>query len=206
EPAREMPPHRNGQGFFFTLSNSDTRVMTVDLRDPGRVELLTKLIGKADVLVENTKPGTLGRHGFGPERILEINPRIVYCAISCSGLAARSPALGALDTTIQGLAGIMVLPRIAETPYKTGVWIADLQAGEFALLATLAALEHRARTGNGQYIDLAMLDAAAWATRTTWNVSSREPACRTLAARDGYVLVDVSRGPPQMREDDVRGM
>lgn len=198
EPAREMPPHRNGQGFFFSLSNSDTRVMTLDLRQPGRVELLTKLIQNADVLVENTKPGTLGRHGFTPERILEINPRIVYCAISGFGIDAPSAGLGAMDTTIQGLAGIMDLTRVDGVPFKTGISIADLHAGQFALFATLAALEHRDRTGRGQVIDLAMLDAASWVTRTTWNGGPTTTAYRAITCRDGAILVETGsvKGQP----------
>jgi crotonobetainyl-CoA:carnitine CoA-transferase CaiB-like acyl-CoA transferase len=163
--------------------------MTVDLRKPGRVELLTKLIEKADVLVENTKPGTLGRHGFTPQRILEINPRVVYCAISGFGIDAPSAGLGAMDTTIQGLAGIMDLTRVGGVPFKTGISIADLHAGQFALFATLAALEHRDRTGKGQVIDLAMLDAAAWVTRTTWNEPRPAPAYRPVACTDGYLMV-----------------
>jgi len=192
EPAREMPPHRNGHGYFFSLSNSDTRVMTLDLRQPGRVDLLTKLIEKADILVENTKPGTLGRHGFTPERILEINPRIVYCAISGFGIDAPSAGLGAMDTTVQGLAGIMDLTRVNGVPYKTGISIADLHAGQFALFATLAALEYRDRTGKGQVIDLAMLDAASWVTRTTWNDNHRDSSYRALTCRDGAILVETS--------------
>ncbi len=192
EPAREMPPHRNGHGFFFSLSNSDTRVMTLDLRQPGRVDLLTKMIEKVDILVENTKPGTLGRHGFTPERILQINPRIVYCAISGFGIDAPSAGLGAMDTTIQGLAGIMDLTRVGGVPYKTGISIADLHAGQFALFATLAALEYRDRTGKGQVIDLAMLDAASWVTRTTWNTDRRESSYRAITCRDGAVLVETS--------------
>lgn len=192
EPAREMPPHKNGQGYFFSLSNSDTRGMTVDLRRPGRTDLLTRLIGKADILVENTKPGTLGRHGFTPERILQINPRIVYCAISGFGIDAPAAGLGAMDTTIQGLAGIMDLTRVGGVPYKTGISIADLHAGQFALFATLVAIEHRDRTGKGQVIDLAMLDAAAWVTRTTWNGCHSEGSYRAIPCRDGAVLVETA--------------
>jgi crotonobetainyl-CoA:carnitine CoA-transferase CaiB-like acyl-CoA transferase len=166
--------------------------MTVDLRKPGRVDLLTKLIEKADVLVENTKPGTLGRHGFTPERILEINPRIVYCAISGFGIDAPSAGLGAMDTTVQGLAGIMDLTRVGGVPYKTGISIADLHAGQFALFATLAALDYRDRTGKGQVIDLAMLDAAAWVTRTAWDYDRPSTDYRAITCRDGAVLVETS--------------
>jgi crotonobetainyl-CoA:carnitine CoA-transferase CaiB-like acyl-CoA transferase len=194
EPAREMPPHKNDQGYFFSLSNSDTRVMKVDLRENGRIELLTELIAKADILVENTKPGTLGRHGFTPDEIMKINPRIVYCAISGFGIDAPSTGLGAMDTTIQGLAGIMDLTRVDGVPYKTGISIADLHAGQFALFATLAALEFRDRTGKGQYIDLAMLDAAAWVTRTAWNEQDLFPGFGAVTCEDGYLLATTPIG------------
>jgi crotonobetainyl-CoA:carnitine CoA-transferase CaiB-like acyl-CoA transferase len=190
EPSRHMPPHRNGQGFFFTLSNSEKRVMKLDLREAGRVSLLEELIAKADVLVENTKPGTLPRHGFTPSRVLEINPRIVYCAISGFGEDAPFAGLGAMDTTIQGLSGVMDLNREDGTPYKTGVSIADLHAGQFALVAVLAALEARDRTGKGQHIDLAMLDAAAWATRCQWMQNGAAVEQHVIPCADGYVLCE----------------
>jgi crotonobetainyl-CoA:carnitine CoA-transferase CaiB-like acyl-CoA transferase len=189
EPSRHMPPHRDGQGYFFTLSNSEKRVMSLDLRQPGRDRLLEELISKADILVENTKPGTLPRHGFTSERVMAINPKIVYCDISGFGSDTPSAGLGAMDTTIQGMSGVMDLTRHENVPYKTGISIADLHAGQFALVAVLAALEFRDRTGCGQYIDLAMLDAAAWATRSEWNATDREQRYAVVKCKDGHALV-----------------
>jgi len=194
EPSRHMPPHRNGQGYFFSLSNSEKRVMCLDLREPGRDRLLEELIAKADILVENTKPGTLPRHGFTPERILQINPRIVYCDISGFGSDTPSAGLGAMDTTIQGLSGVMDMTRSNGIPYKTGISIADLHAGQFALVAVLAALECRDRTGRGQYLDLAMLDAAAWATRSEWNLIDNARSYSVIKCADGYVVVGGDAG------------
>ncbi len=209
DPSRHMPPHRGDQSYFFSLSNSDKRVMNLDLRQPGRHQLLSELIARADVLVENTKPGTLPKHGFTPQEILSINPRIVYCDISGFGSGAPSAGLGAMDTTVQGLAGIMDLTRSAGAPYKTGISVADLLAGQFALVAVLAALDFRDRTGRGQYLDIAMLNAATWVTRTQWNDAGHASAnYRVLTCSDGYVLAaggESLSDPaiPQMTRDDV---
>lgn len=196
DPSRHMPPQRDDQSYFFSLSNSEKRVMTLDLRQPGRDRLLSEFIAGADVLVENTKPGTLPRHGFTPEAILSINPRIVYCDISGFSSGSPSAGLGAMDTTIQGLAGIMDLTRSAGAPYKTGISVADLLAGQFALVAVLAALDFRERTGRGQYIEIAMLNAAAWVTRTQWNDAGQTSEdYRVLTCSDGYVLANDGGSP-----------
>ena len=153
------------------------------------------------------------RHAGAPRFHARAHPRrsIRGSSIARSagfGFDAPSAGLGAMDTTIQGLAGIMDLTRVDGVPYKTGISIADLHAGQFALFATLAALEYRDRTGKGQVIDLAMLDAASWVTRTTWNdeptraadVSalslpatatswSRSAAARPTSRRDGTVPI-----------------
>jgi crotonobetainyl-CoA:carnitine CoA-transferase CaiB-like acyl-CoA transferase len=189
EPGRSLPPHRDGRSYFFTLSNSDKRSMALDLRDEGRKPLLIELIRKADVLVENTKPGTLPRHGFTPEEILRINPDIIYCAISGYGEDSPYRGLGGMDTTIQGMSGIMALTRVNDVPYKTGISIADLHAGQFALVAVLGALACRERTGRGQYLDMSMQDAAAWVTRTAWNGLPESPQ-QLLRCRDGWLLAE----------------
>lgn len=193
EPGRSLPPHRDGRSYFFTLSNSDKRSMALDLRDQGRKQLLIELIRKADVLVENTKPGTLPRHGFTPEEILRINPNIIYCAISGYGEDSPYRGLGGMDTTIQGMSGIMALTRVNDVPYKTGISIADLHAGQFALVAVLGALACRERTGCGQYLDMSMQDAAAWVTRTAWNGLPESPQ-QLLRCGDGWLLAECPAG------------
>lgn len=189
EPARLLPPMREGQGYFFTMSNSDKRGVTVDLRDKADAAMFAALVGRADVLVENMKPGALGRFGFSPDALNRINPRLVYCAVSGFGADAPDRARGAMDTTIQSAAGIMDAIRHEDVPYKAGISLIDLVGGQLGLLFILAALDHRERTGEGQFIDLSMLDAAAWMTRLDWN-GATAPATTVLACADGFIAVD----------------
>jgi crotonobetainyl-CoA:carnitine CoA-transferase CaiB-like acyl-CoA transferase len=203
EPARLLPPLREGQGYFFTMSNSDKRGVTVDLRDKADAAMFADLVGRADVLVENMKPGALGRFGFSPDALNRINPRLVYCAVSGFGADAPDRARGAMDTTIQSAAGIMDAIRHEGVPYKAGISLIDLVGGQLSLLFILAALDHRERTGEGQFIDLSMLDAAAWMTRLDWNGASA-PATAVLACADGFIAVDRAGRP--LPADSVRDL
>ncbi|MEP9350101.1 CoA transferase [Xanthobacter sp. KR7-225] len=188
EPARLLPPLRDGQGYFFTMSNSDKRGVTLDLRDPDDAATFAALVAQADVLVENMKPGALGRFGFAPEALEVINPRLVYCAVSGFGADAPDRARGAMDTTIQAAAGIMDAIQHDGVPYKAGISLIDLVGGQLGLVFILAALDQRARTGAGQFIDLSMLDAAAWMTRLEWNGATAATTA-VLACADGHVAV-----------------
>ncbi|MCE9640600.1 MAG: CoA transferase [Betaproteobacteria bacterium] len=116
ELSRASPPHVDGQSYFCTLSNSDKRCVAVDLQTAAGKALFTQLLAKADVFVENMKPGALERFGFGPTPIAAINPALVYCSVS--GFGAGSPLAGrpAMDSTIQGMAGVMDLTRQDDTP------------------------------------------------------------------------------------------
>jgi crotonobetainyl-CoA:carnitine CoA-transferase CaiB-like acyl-CoA transferase len=199
EPARLLPPLRDGQGYFFTMSNSDKRGVSLDLRDTADAALFADLVARADVLVENMKPGALGRFGFSPDALNRINPRLVYCAVSGFGADAPDRARGAMDTTIQSAAGIMDAIRHQDVPYKAGISLIDLVGGQLGLLFILAALDHRARTGAGQFIDLSMLDAAAWMTRLDWN-GATAPATAVIACADGFIALDrAGREPPADR-------
>jgi crotonobetainyl-CoA:carnitine CoA-transferase CaiB-like acyl-CoA transferase len=187
ELSRASPPYREGQSYFCTMSNSDKRSIAVDLRTAEGCALFRELLERADVFIENMKPGVLARFGFGPEEISRMNPRLVYCSVS--GYGASSPLANrpAMDTTIQGMAGVMDLTRASGVPYKTGVSISDLLGGQFALLAILAALEYRERSGRGQVIDLSMQELSAWLTQFAWNAPEGAAAGAVLACRDGYV-------------------
>lgn len=108
-----------------------------------------------------------------------------------------------MDTTIQGAAGIMDAIRHGDVPYKAGISLIDLVGGQLSLLFILAALDHRERTGAGQFIDLSMLDAAAWMTRLDWN-GATAPATAVLACADGFIAVDrAGREPPADRVADL---
>ena len=188
ELSRASPPYRDGQSWFCTMSNSDKRSVAVDLRTPEGRTLFQSLLDRADVFVENMKPGVLAKFGFGAEEITRKNPRLVYCSVSGYGASSPLADRPAMDATIQGAAGLMDLTRGEEgTPYKVGISISDLLGGQVALLAILAGLAYRERTGRGQTIDLSMHELSAWLTQFAWNAGTSAPPGRVCACRDGYV-------------------
>jgi crotonobetainyl-CoA:carnitine CoA-transferase CaiB-like acyl-CoA transferase len=189
---RSLPPVRDGQGYFFTLGNSDKRSLMVDLRTDSGKAMFRILLSKSDILVENLKVGSLARLGFSEKEIARINPRLVHCSTTGFGMDSPYSRRAAMDTTIQGMSGIMDLTRSADgVPYKTGVSIADLAGGQFGLLAALAALAYRDRTGRGQFVDLSMHAVTAWLTQTAWNPSLpyTQPIC-LIRCSDGYVVAE----------------
>lgn len=190
ELSRASPPHRDGQSYFCTMSNSDKRSVAVDLRSEEGRALFRSLLERADVFVENMKPGVLARFGFAPEEIARLNPRLVYCSISGYGTSSPFADRPAMDATIQGTAGIMDLTRGEGVPYKIGISISDLLGGQFALVAILAALDYRRRTGRGQALYLAMQELSVWLTQFAWNDQGSWPSAAVLACRDGYVCVE----------------
>ena len=187
ELSRVSPPHRDGQSYFCTLSNSDKRSVVADLRVPEGRKLFRDLLARADVFVENMKPGVLARFGFSADEITRINPRLVYCSVSGYGGDSPLADRAAMDTTIQGTAGLMDLTRGEGVPYKIGISISDLLGGQFALLAILAGLEYRERTGRGEVLDLSMQELSAWLTQFSWNGKEGDPAGRLCRCVDGYV-------------------
>jgi crotonobetainyl-CoA:carnitine CoA-transferase CaiB-like acyl-CoA transferase len=199
ELSRASPPYRDGQSYFCTLSNSDKRSVAVDLRNAEGKALFRSLLERADVFVENMKPGVLARFGFDAQEIGRINPRLVYCSVS--GYGANSPLADrpAMDSTIQGCAGVMDLTRGEGVPYKTGISISDLLGGQFALLAILAALEYRERTGLGQTIDLSMQELSAWLGQFAWNAPRTPPAARVFACSDGCVYAESGAAASNLR-------
>ena len=196
ELSRASPPHVDGQSYFCTLSNSDKRCVAADLQTDEGKALFVRLLAQADVFVENMKPGALERFGFSPAQIEAINPRLVYCSVSGFGAGSPLAARPAMDSTIQGMAGIMDLTRQDGVPCKVGISIADILGGQFALLAVLAGLAYRARTGKGQFIDLAMLDVSAWLTQFAWNPGvDRHNEGRIVQCRDGHACVVDASAP-----------
>jgi crotonobetainyl-CoA:carnitine CoA-transferase CaiB-like acyl-CoA transferase len=202
ELSRASPPYRDGQSYFCTMSNSDKRSVAVDLRTEEGRALFRALLERADVFVENMKPGVLARFGFGQEEIARLNLRLVYCSVSGYGASSPLADRPAMDTTIQGTAGVMDLTRGEDVPYKTGVSISDLLGGQFALLAILAALAYRERTGRGQMLDLSMQELSAWLTQFAWNgTGAMAPAGSVLACRDGHVYaVNADVGPDVLQQ------
>jgi crotonobetainyl-CoA:carnitine CoA-transferase CaiB-like acyl-CoA transferase len=187
DATRAWPPQQYGQGFFFSLSNSDKRSLCLDLRQQADRARFAELQAEADILVENLKPGTLDRFGFGPGQQAALNPRLVYCAISGFGADSAYPGRPAFDTVIQAMSGIMDSIRVADRPQKAGISLADVLGGLFALVGTLSALVERERTGIGTALDISMQDAAAWITQWTPPEPDR-PSPTTVRCSDGYVV------------------
>lgn len=192
ESSRFWPPHKNGQGYFFTLSNSDKQSVMIDLGTDSGCRDFEALIREADVFVENTKPGSLERRGFGPRDLAKINPRLIYCAISGFGYSSAYPQRPAFDTVIQAMSGVMDLTQSGSVPVKAGISIADIIGGQFALLAILLALKHRDATGKGAFIDLAMQEACAWSTQFAWNDGAPAREHVVIQCQDGFVAAETS--------------
>ena len=193
DSARQWAPHRDGMSYFFVISNAGKRAVGVDLRNDKGLEFFRKLLRSADVLVENMKPGSLARLGFPADVLAELNPRLVYTSITGFGADAAYQERPAFDTVVQAMCGLMDVTRANDTPLKAGISIADICGGQLGLLAILAGLEQRDRTGRTPRYDLSMQDVAAWLTQLSWN-EQRPEAGKIAAEGDGFVAVDRGGG------------
>lgn len=173
DDSRRMgPPYYNGESAAFMAVNRNKRGVAIDIRTAGGKELLWRLIATADVLVENFRPGTMERLGFGYEDVHVAYPTLVYCSISGYGQTGPYRERGGFDLVAQAMSGILSITGTPETPAKVGVPISDLNAGLFASHAVLAALLARARTGEGQHVETSLLEAAlaytVWESNEYW--------------------------------------
>jgi len=149
---------------YFMSANRNKRSVVVDLTKPEGQQLVRRLIAKADVVVENFKTGNLAKYGLSYEDLKNQHPALVYCSITGFGQTGPYSNRPGYDFLVQGMGGIMSLTGDPDgEPQKVGVPIADIMAGMFATVAINAALRHAAVTGQGQYIDIGMLDTqVAW--------------------------------------------
>jgi crotonobetainyl-CoA:carnitine CoA-transferase CaiB-like acyl-CoA transferase len=191
EDCRGWLPCSGAVSGYFANYNAGKRSLVLDLRtEPARGELAA-LIANADVVLQNLRPGTLERMGFGPATVTASNPRAVYASISGFGL--RGPKLAALDTVMQGRLGLTAVIGDGDMPLRIGYSIADQLAGHYAAAGILAALTVRERSGLGQIVDIAMSDAIAWLTQVAWNGGPWEPAASQWETRDGWAVADAER-------------
>jgi crotonobetainyl-CoA:carnitine CoA-transferase CaiB-like acyl-CoA transferase len=189
DSARQWAPHRDGMSYFFVISNAGKRSVGVDLRSASGLAFFRKLLGSADVLVENMKPGSLARLGFAAEVLAKLNPRLVYTSITGFGADSAYPERPAFDTVVQAMCGLMDVTRANDAPLKAGISIADICGGQVGLLAVLAGIEQRDKTGHAPRYDLSMQDVAAWLTQLSWN--GQRPEAGAIAPQDdGLVATD----------------
>ncbi|MGA9747094.1 MAG: CoA transferase [Nocardioides sp.] len=150
-----------GLGASFLAQNGGKRSVTVNLKTSGGRQVLERLLDDADVLLENFRPGVLERLGFGWESLRRDHPGLVYCAVSGFGATGPESDRPAYDQVVQGLSGIMsVTGSPATAPLRVGYPVCDSIGGLAAAFAVSSALVRKARTGEGAYLDVSMLDAA----------------------------------------------
>ena len=160
EDARQFPPMIAGESLYVMTYNRNKRGVTLDTRHPAALELLERLVAQSDVLVENYRPGTLAKMGLGPERLRELNPRLVVTSLS--GFGQTGPLVGRslFDAIAQAMSGLMSRTgRPEDPPTLTGTFIADYLTGIYGALGAITALYARRSTGEGQAVDVASLDA-----------------------------------------------
>jgi formyl-CoA transferase len=147
-------------GTSFLAQNANKRSMTLNLKHEEARAIFRTLVSGADVLVENFRPGVMDRLGLGHAALAALNPRLIYCAISGFGQTGPDATKPAYDQIIQGLSGVMAVNGDERlNPLRCGFPVCDTVGGLNAAFAIMAALFHRERTGEGQFIDVAMLDS-----------------------------------------------
>ena len=205
---------------YFMSSNRNKLSVAIDLTsDEGRAHV-RDLAARADVVIENYKPGGLEKYGLDHATLLALHPSLVYCSISGFGQTGPNRDKPGYDLMAQGFSGIMSVTGEADgVPSKVGVGIADVMCGMYATVGILAALRHRDRTGEGQHIDLSLVDASlAWLVNEGCNylTSGQVPARQgnahpnivpydAFAASDGHVLVAVGNDAQFRRFCDCIG-
>ncbi|MBF0393734.1 MAG: CoA transferase [Alphaproteobacteria bacterium] len=202
------PPYLadSGESAYYLSANRNKRSVTIDIARPEGQALLRRLLAGCDVLIENFKVGDLARHGLGYEHLAPEFPRLVYCSITGFGQTGPYAQRAGYDFLAQGMGGMMSLTgEPSGDPVKVGIGNADLLTGMYAAVSILAALRHRDRTGQGQRIDLALLDSQlAWMTAEAENflISGQAPKRRGNAhpnivpyevfpAADGWLILAV---------------
>lgn len=152
------PPFHEGTTTYFLSVNRNKRSWSLDLTDVEQRAELLSLATTADIVVENFRPGVAERLGVGYEQLRELNPALVYCSISAFGNAPQARSLPGYDLLLQAVGGLMSVTGSTESgPTKTGVAVVDVLAGTHACAGVLAALRHAERTGEGQRVEVSLL-------------------------------------------------
>ncbi|MEQ8205215.1 MAG: CoA transferase [Woeseia sp.] len=191
---------------YFLATNRNKKSITVNIADVAGQQLIKELVDKSDVVLENFRVGSLVRYGLDAPTLLRAFPSLIYCSISAYGQDSQRAAEPGYDAMIQASAGLMSLTGDADgAPQKTGVAVADIMAGMYAVSGILAALHARERTGAGQHIDVPLFDSqVAWLANQAMNylVGNEIPQrhgnahpnivpYQSFATADGYLMLAV---------------
>jgi len=205
---------------YYLSSNRNKRSLTLDIAQPEAQELARRIAAKSDIFVENFKVGGLAKYGLDYAALKKVRPDIIYCSITGFGQSGPYAPRAGYDYLAQGMGGIMSLTGEPEgAPVKVGVGIADVMCGMYAVAAILAALHHRTKTGEGQYIDLALLDTqVAWLVNeglnylTSGQVPKRQGSehpnivpYKVMPCSDGYFILAVGNDAQFRRFCEMAG-
>jgi CoA:oxalate CoA-transferase len=208
-------------GTSFLAQNANKKSLTLNLKTDEGKEIFRKLVKEADVVIENFRPGVMKRLGLSYDDLTEINPKIIYCAISGFGQEGPDSQKPAYDQIMQGLSGVMAING-DETlnPLRAGFPLCDTVAGLNAAFAVMSALFHRERSGEGQFIDVALLDSVmplmGWVA-ANWLIGGKEPTLMgndnftaapsgTFLTKDGYINIAANKQEQWHSVCDVLGV
>ena len=218
---QSVPPKIGGEAASFLMMNRNKRGVVLDLKSPRGAEILRRLVRTADVLVENFAPGVIDRLGFGYEALRQENPGLVYCSLSGFGRTGPYRARRGFDLVAQAMSGIMTFTgdRPDSPPVKCGAPLSDITAGILAAMGILAAYTHRLKTGEGQWVETSLFEAAL--VQTYWQAAialatgtapramgSAHPLnapYQAFEAADGWIVVGGANQKNWLRLLDVLG-
>lgn len=179
------PPFKNGESAYFMVGGRNKRSVVADLKTEEGLALVKRLALTADILVENFRKGTLEKFGLAPDELRKENPGLIVCSISGYGRTGRMSERAGYDFVIQAESGLMsIIGDEDQEPMKVGAAVTDIVAGQYATQGVLAALFHRERTGEGQDVDISLLDGAA-----------------TLLANQAAAYLMTGERPPRLGND-----
>ncbi len=205
---RDEEGNNTTEAAYYLAANRGKQAITVDIASAQGQQIIRELAQQSDVVLENYKVGQLKKYGLDYDSLKELKPDLVYCSITGFGQTGPYAHRAGYDFIVQGMGGFMSLTGESDAlpgggPQKAGVAIADLMTGMYASIAVLAALSHRDRTGEGQYIDMALLDvqvamlanmntnylASGVAPKRWGNAHPNIVPYQTFATSDGHIIV-----------------
>lgn len=207
DDTRQFMPMKDGESGYFAYLNRNKKSVTLNLKQGTAVDIIKKMAKWADIVVENFSPGVMEKLGLGYEALKEANPRLIYGSISGFGQTGPYAKKPAYDVVCQAMGGFMDLTGDPEgKPYKLGPSIVDASAGIHMAFALMAAVYHRDRTGEGQYVDVSMMDTAfstlenfvvtktitGTAPTRNGNANLGSAPFNTFLSKDGYVAIAVA--------------
>jgi crotonobetainyl-CoA:carnitine CoA-transferase CaiB-like acyl-CoA transferase len=209
-PFLTNPDGSRGDAAYYVSANRGKQSVAIDMAKPEGQKLLRELAARSDILMENFKVGGLKKYGLDYASLKTANPRLIYCSITGFGQTGPYAGRAGYDFMIQGMGGIMSVTGQPEgtpgaEPLKAGVAYADVFTGLYATIGVLAALHHRETTGEGQYLDLALLDTqvsvlanqalyylvSGVAPKRVGNAHNNIVPYQTFATADGFIIIAV---------------